>query len=474
VNAHQSVGRYELLREIGHGGTATVYLARQTDLGRLVALKELSALGVADATTARRFVRESRLAGSLNHPNIVTVHDFFEDHATPFIAMEYLERGSLRPVMNALTFAQIAGVIEGLLAGLRHAHERGIVHRDLKPENLMISAESRVKIADFGIAKATDEAQGTLLTATGTTIGTPMYMAPEQALGREIGPWSDLYAVGLIAFELLADRLPFDSSGTPMAVLLRHVNERPLQLIAVDPSADPRLSDWIDRLLATNPADRTPSAATAWLAFEEIVLDRLGSRWRRSALLDATPDADTPPTVRMADATAPRTAATIAEDEQFVATQRPHTADDERFVATQRPRTADDERFVATQRRRTQRPRTAADERFVATQRPRTADDGRLGAAQRPRKAAAVAWRLGDGRLTRRLARLVMLVMVLAVAIAAGLAIAPGDSSDPAGAPAASPPASPAASPAARSAPAGVGDSQSDDPSDDEPDGGEP
>jgi Protein kinase domain len=442
VNAHQSVGRYELLREIGHGGTATVYLARQTDLGRLVALKELSALGVADATTARRFVRESRLAGSLNHPNIVTVHDFFEHRATPFIAMEYLERGSLRPVMNALTFAQIAGVIEGLLAGLRHAHERGIVHRDLKPENLMISAESRVKIADFGIAKATDEAQGTLLTATGTTIGTPMYMAPEQAMGREIGPWSDLYAVGLIAFELLADRLPFDSSGTPMAVLLRHVNERPLQLIAVDPSADPRLSDWIGRLLATDPADRTPSAATAWLAFEEIVLDRLGSRWRRSALLDAAPHAGTPPTNRMADATAPRTAATIADDERFVATQRPQTAGDERFVATQRPQTP---------------------------------DDGRLVAKQRPRKAAAaVAWRPGDGRLTRRLARLVMLVMVLAVAIAAGLAIAPGDSSDPAGAPAASPAVSPAASPAARSAPTGVGDSQSDDPSDDEPDGGEP
>jgi Protein kinase domain len=489
VNAHQSVGRYELLREIGHGGTATVYLARQTDLGRLVALKELSALGVADATTARRFVRESRLAGSLNHPNIVTVHDFFEHRATPFIAMEYLERGSLRPVMNALTFAQIAGVIEGLLAGLRHAHERGIVHRDLKPENLMISAESRVKIADFGIAKATDEAQGTLLTATGTTIGTPMYMAPEQAMGREIGPWSDLYAVGLIAFELLADRLPFDSSGTPMAVLLRHVNERPLQLIAVDPSADPRLSDWIGRLLATDPADRTPSAATAWLAFEEIVLDRLGSRWRRSALLDATPDAGTPPTIRMADATAPRTAATIADDERFVATQRPQTAGDERFVATQRPRTqrlrpAADERFVATQRPRTaddgrlvatQRPQTADDERFVATQRPQTPDDGRLVAKQRPRKAAAaVAWRPGDGRLTRRLARLVMLVMVLAVAIAAGLAIAPGDSSDPAGAPAASPAVSPAASPAARSAPTGVGDSQSDDPSDDEPDGGEP
>ena len=135
-----AVGRYELLRELGRGGTATVYLARQTDLNRVVALKELSALPVSDPSTARRFVRESRLAGSLNHPNIVTVHDFFEHHGTPYIAMEYLERGSLRPLVDAqLTFAQVAGVLDGMLAGLSHAHEHGIVHRDLKPENLMVT-----------------------------------------------------------------------------------------------------------------------------------------------------------------------------------------------------------------------------------------------------------------------------------------------------------------------------------------------
>src|SRR3954454_1666178 len=117
-------GRYAILREIGRGGMATVYLARQTDLDRLGAPQELSALAAAGAATARRFVRESRLAGSLNHPNIVTVHDFFEHQGTPYIAMEFLQRGSLRPRMEGLTFAQVAGVIEGLLAGLSHAHER--------------------------------------------------------------------------------------------------------------------------------------------------------------------------------------------------------------------------------------------------------------------------------------------------------------------------------------------------------------
>jgi hypothetical protein len=462
VSAHRSVGRYEVLREIGHGGMAKVYLARQTDLRRLVALKELSALGAADATTARRFVRESRLAGSLNHPNIVTVHDFFEDRNTPYIAMEYLERGSLRPVIDRLTFAQIAGVIEGLLAGLRHAHERGIVHRDVKPENLMISAESRVKIADFGIAKATDEVRATtLLTATGTTIGTPTYMAPEQAMGQEIGPWTDLYAVGMIAFELLAGRLPFDTSGAPMAVLLRHVNEQALELIAVNPSADPRLSDWIDGLLATDPADRTPSAGDAWLAFEEVVIDRLGSRWRRAAPLDAAPDAATPPTVRVVDP--------IAGDERVDPGTTPSTigmaggpAADERDIPTAMPRLAAAERL---------RPAPMAG---GVAKRPRGASRG--AAVPKPVRGAAggaaVAKLLHDGRRARRLARSLVLLMALAVAIAAGLAIAPGDSSKPARPPAASPAASGA--PAARTAPAGVGDSRSDDPSDDEPDDGEP
>src|SRR5262245_19751433 len=148
------VGRYELLKEIGRGGMATVYPARQTDLDRYVALKELASLHSADEAFAERFLRESRMAGSLSHPNIVTVHDYFEHEGTPYISMEYIERGSLRPLIGKLTLAQIAGVLEGMLAGLAHAEQRGIVHRDLKPENLMITGEGTVKIPDFGIAKA--------------------------------------------------------------------------------------------------------------------------------------------------------------------------------------------------------------------------------------------------------------------------------------------------------------------------------
>ena len=199
----KTVGRYEILRELGRGGMALVYLARQTDLDRFVALKELGAFHASDPSFAQRFLRESRVAGSLSHPNIVTVHDYFEHEGTPYIAMEYVERGSLRPYVGKMTLAQIGGVLEGLLAGLTNAEQNGIVHRDLKPENLMVTSDGRVKIADFGIAKATTKMQtGAFLTATGTTVGTPTYMAPEQAMAQDIGPWTDLYSVGCMAFEL--------------------------------------------------------------------------------------------------------------------------------------------------------------------------------------------------------------------------------------------------------------------------------
>src|SRR3954462_10779337 len=146
----KTVGRYEILRELGRGGMALVYLARQTDLDRFVALKELGAFHASDASFAQRFLRESRVAGSLSHPNIVTVHDYFEHEGTPYIAMEYVSGGTLRPHVDHMSLAETAGVLEGVLAGLEHAEGQGIVHRDLKPENLMVTADGRVKIADFG------------------------------------------------------------------------------------------------------------------------------------------------------------------------------------------------------------------------------------------------------------------------------------------------------------------------------------
>jgi serine/threonine protein kinase len=286
LEVQRTVGRFEILQEVGRGGMAVVYLARQTDLDREVALKELGSFHADEGAFAERFVRESRLVGSLNHPNVVTVYEYFEHEGTPYIAMEYVERGSLRPWVGRLSLAQVAGVFEGVLAGLAHAAKRGIVHRDLKPENLMVTGDGAVKIADFGIAKALNQATvGRLLTATGTTVGTPTYMAPEQAMGRDIGPWTDLYSVGVIAYELLVGRVPFHDVDTPMAILMRHVNEPIPAPRSVRPDLDPELAGWIERLLAKAPADRIAGAHRAWDELEEIVIRILGPRWRREARL---------------------------------------------------------------------------------------------------------------------------------------------------------------------------------------------
>jgi hypothetical protein len=264
---------------------AIVYVARQPDLDRQVALKELSRFHAGSAEYAHRFLRESRLAGSLNHQNIVTVHEYFEHNTIPYIAMEYVPRGSLRPYMKRLTLSQIAGVLEGVLAGLAHGEAAGIVHRDLKPENIMVTADGRVKITDFGIARATQRAGTQYMTATGMTVGTPTYMAPEQAMAGDIGSWSDLYSVGVLTYELVVGQVPFHDTDAPMVILMRHVNERIPSAIEVRPDVDPNLSAWIDSLLVKDPAKRVHHAVDAWESLEDIIVGLLGPLWRRNARL---------------------------------------------------------------------------------------------------------------------------------------------------------------------------------------------
>ena len=277
------IGPYEVSRRIGHGGMAVVYLAEQPALGRRVALKELAQFHAGDSGLARRFLQEAQVAGALNHPNIVTVYDFLEQDGIPYIAMEYVEHGSLRPLVGHLTLAQIAGVLEGLLAGLASAETMGVAHRDLKPENLLISDSGGIKIADFGIAKAYNQvATGDVQTATGMTLGTPSYMAPEQAMAQEIGPWTDLYQSGIVAYELLAGQVPFRSDDSPLAVLMQHVNE---PLPPLGDEVDPALAAWVDRMAAKAPGERPRSARAAWHELEEVVVDLLGPLWRREARL---------------------------------------------------------------------------------------------------------------------------------------------------------------------------------------------
>ena len=259
MNTAPSLDRYEIVREIGRGANAVVYLARHSALDKLVALKELVRIEVGDETAATRFLREAQLAARLTHPNIVTVYDYFEHDGTPYIAMEHLERGSLRPFVGRLTLAEIFNVLEGLLAALACAERHGVVHRDLKPENLMLTDDGEIKIADFGIAKAT--AATTNLTRTGLVVGAPAYMAPEQASGKETGSAADLYSAGIIAYELVTGTVPY-SGADPVSILWRHVHE-PLPALSLrKPDVDSRLARWIERLLEKDPS-RRPAAREA-------------------------------------------------------------------------------------------------------------------------------------------------------------------------------------------------------------------
>jgi serine/threonine protein kinase len=275
LNTATSLDRYEIVREIGRGANAVVYLARHSALDKFVALKELLRIEAGDETAAARFLREAQLAGRLTHPNIVSVYDYFEHDGTPYIAMEHLERGSLRPLVGQLTLAEIFRVLEGLLAGLAYAERHGVVHRDLKPENLLLTDDDQIKIADFGIAKASAAAT-TNLTRTGLVVGAPTYMAPEQAKGEETGPAADLYSAGIIAYELVTGTVPY-SGADPVSILWRHVHE-PLPALSLrKPDVDSRLARWIERLLEKDPS-RRPAGARAALdelrAIKDEVLER--------------------------------------------------------------------------------------------------------------------------------------------------------------------------------------------------------
>src|SRR3954451_17934004 len=201
---------------------AGVYLARQPALDRRIALKRLH-LTSGQPSLAQRFVDEARVVARLDHPNVVTVHDLLEHEGTPYIAMEYVSGGSLRPWIGRLDACQVIGVLDDMLAGLDHAAAHGITHRDLKPENVLVTPRGSCKIADFGIAIAHDAV--TRLTSTGTALCTPVYMAPEQAQGEAVDPRTDLSAVGVMAYELLAGRPPFEGGDAPLSIFYRHVHD---------------------------------------------------------------------------------------------------------------------------------------------------------------------------------------------------------------------------------------------------------
>ena len=262
---------YTVERELGGGGMSRVFLAHETSLGRNVVVKVLHSEMVGDIS-AERFAREVKLAASLQHPNIVPVLSTGVADGLPWYSMPYVKGESLRARMHelgTLPRRQVISILRDLARALQYAHEEGVVHRDIKPENILLSGDAAV-VTDFGIAKAisaarTSAAAGTAdastLTRAGSTIGTPPYMAPEQVAGDPVDRRTDLYAWGLIAYELLASGHPFAAKANISQLLAAQLTEMPEPLSAKVPSIPPSLADLVMRCLAKDPDNRPASAA---------------------------------------------------------------------------------------------------------------------------------------------------------------------------------------------------------------------
>lgn len=264
-------GRYELLGRLGTGGAATVYRARDVRLDRTVAVKVLHEQLASDPDFLARLQREARVAASLNHPNVVDVYDYGAEGDTAYIVMPFVGGGSLKERILAqgrLTATEATDIARQVLSALAAAHANGLVHRDVKPQNVLLTTDGIVKLADFGIVHMPAQAE---LTQQGTTIGTAAYIAPEQATGGAVGPQADIYAVGLLLYEMLVGRPPF-VGGSPMEVAYRQVNEMPVPPRQLVPTVPPRLDAAIMRALSKDPGARFPSAEAMLQALDSPVI----------------------------------------------------------------------------------------------------------------------------------------------------------------------------------------------------------
>jgi eukaryotic-like serine/threonine-protein kinase len=267
VSDQEIAGRYQLKDRLGFGGMSTVQLAFDKRLERRVAVKLLAEHLAEDPTFVSRFQREAQAAARLVHPNIVQVFDSGQDERTGqyFIVMEYIEGQSCAEILRDDGWVEVdeaVGIIEQACEGLYYAHRHGVVHRDVKPGNLLCSRwpiddpsdrrSVEVKLADFGIAKATEQSS---ITQVGSVLGTAAYLAPEQARGEEAGPRADLYALGVVAYQLISGRLPYEAASlTELA--LKQQQEEPAMLDSLVAAVTPELADAVAIALALDPHDR--------------------------------------------------------------------------------------------------------------------------------------------------------------------------------------------------------------------------
>jgi eukaryotic-like serine/threonine-protein kinase len=250
--------RYRILRRLGSGGMANVYLAEDEDLGRRVAIKILNDRYATDDTFNERFRREAKSAAALSHPNIVSIYDRGDAEGRPYIAMEVIEGRSLKELIVAsgsLPIPQAVEYAKQILSALRFAHRNGIIHRDIKPHNILLGPEDRLKVTDFGIARA----GASQMTEVGSIMGTAQYLSPEQARGAPVAAASDLYSVGIVLYEMLTGKTPFNGE-TPIEIAMKHLNEPPRPPSDHRREIPPELDQIVLRALAKDPNDRYQAA----------------------------------------------------------------------------------------------------------------------------------------------------------------------------------------------------------------------
>lgn len=271
----QTLGDYTLIRRLGAGGMADVFLAEQNSLKRKVAFKVLKPELSKDAAYVQRFVREAQAAAALTQSSIVQIYEVGTAAGVHFIAQEYVPGRNLRQFLNrhgAVETAMAINVIRQTAMALQKASEQGVTHRDIKPENIMISPTGEVKVTDFGLARLSNESSRMDLTQIGVTMGTPLYMSPEQVEGRPVDPRSDIYSLGVTAFHMLAGFPPFDGD-TALAVALKHVNSPFPDLQALRPDVPLDLCQLIARMVAKKPEDRIQSPAELLRELRKVKID---------------------------------------------------------------------------------------------------------------------------------------------------------------------------------------------------------
>src|SRR5262249_2839186 len=250
--------RYELQDPIGRGGMATIYRAIDLRMGRTVAVKILREVYSTDPKFVTRFQREAKAASALQHPNIVQVYDYGQSDGNYFIVMEYIEGTDLRRYLRSrgtLPVDRAVMIAHEIALGLGAAHRRQIVHRDVKPQNILVGRDGSIKLTDFGIASVYKDINDERLTTTGMTLGTVQYYAPEQAQGEIVNPAADVYALGIVMYEMLTGRTPFDGD-TPVAVAMQHIQDIPTPPSQCNPNIPPALEGIIMRCLEKIPEMR--------------------------------------------------------------------------------------------------------------------------------------------------------------------------------------------------------------------------